>query len=318
LHLTKPEVGDDDTWKEIGWLGQIGEALHNYFVPRIAERLKEMGFHVSVECSNEDGKFDRTLFGVEFDAKIDLLATNSEATIVFDFKFVHPNVVYTANFPAHRRQVAIYAALAHADYAVLYYVDRTNPTRYNTIVFNAEEIVEILQTEVLPFVNTVKEALSNPEKAEQILPKYSPQNYPCKFKSREGDATCPFYRYCHGRVENTSTLIRISGDPEIANKVSLLVNEYIKVTRTINEVEEELRPLLERQKELKGMLCELLPHNETVTTEEGSLVVKRIVQRRLDTDAVKSLLKQINIEAPMKEIVSYQIQIVKGGENNGG
>ena len=301
LHLTKPEVGDPWAWKDLGWLGQLGEALHDYFVKRYAEALEELGYRTETEV-----EIHKEHEGIVWDARIDLIARKDDTTLVYDFKFVSPNIVYTANFPAHQRQIAIYASLVDAHAAVLVYVDRTNPTRYNQIVFSGQDL-EYIQDEAWAFVRFTNNLAQNPEVMDDIKPPYSPNAYPCKFATREGVAYCPFYRYCHGNHKPADTLMTIAGDPRIAQQLKEIISAYIDITNAINEVEAELTPLKKKQEALKAQLIELLPPNQTVETDEGSVMVKQIQQQRLDTEAAKQIFQSLGIDIPVKTVVMNQI-----------
>jgi hypothetical protein len=301
LHLTKPEVGDPWAWKDLGWLGQLGEALHNYFVQRYAEALKEHGYETQTEV-----EINEQLGEVLWDARIDLIARKDNKTIIYDFKFVSPSVVYTANFPAHQRQIAIYSSLVDAHAAVLVYVDRTNPTRYNQIVFTDQDLIRI-QTEAWSFVRFTKSLLRNPEMMDKVRPPYPPNTYPCKFATKEGIAYCPFYKYCHGNSKPADTLMTIAGDPTVAGQLKSLISAYIDITNAINEVEAELTPLKKKQESLKAQLIELLPPNQPVETDEGSILVKQIQQQRLDTDAAKQIFQSLGVDIPVKTVVMNQI-----------
>lgn len=309
FRITQPENGNPLSWRDIGWLGQIGQALHEYFVPKVAKLLEEEGWDVQVEVP-----VTATLFGVTWDARIDLLAKKDDKVVVYDFKFVSPSVVSTANYPSHRRQIAIYAALVQASHAVLYYVDRTNPTRYSTVIFTDEDIVQILQEEVFPFVTTVKNALQNSDRYDEILPRYRADSYPCKFVTREGTALCYFYHICHPNSTARNELIATAGDPTVASRLEELINNYIKVTHIIDEVEQELQPYREQQKLLRAQLIELLPPDRTYETHYGTIQIKRIIQHRLDTTLAKSLLEAHNIVPPMKAVEVTQIIVNKAGE----
>jgi hypothetical protein len=309
FHLTRPSEGDTLAWKEIGWLGQLGEALHDYFVKRYAEALKELGYETEMEV-----EVHKELGEVPWDARIDLIARKDGKTIVYDFKFVSPSVVYTANFPVHQRQIAIYASLVDAHAAVLVYVDRTNPTRINHIVFDDQDLIKI-QTEAWSFVRFVKSLLRNPDMLDKVQPPYSPNAYPCKFTSKEGVAHCPFYRLCHGNTPVSDTLLDIAGDPNIANQLHQLITNYIEITNAINEVEAELTPLQKQRDMLKSQLIELLPADKPVNTKYGTLVVKQIEQKRLDTQAAKDIFKSLGVEPPIKVVLSHQIVVSLGGEN---
>lgn len=303
LHLTKPEVGDPWAWKDLGWLGQIGEALHDYFVKRYAEALEELGYQTETEV-----EINTVVGEVKWDARIDLIARKDYKTIVYDFKFVSPSIVYTANFPAHQRQIAIYSSLVDAHAAVLVYVDRTNPTRYNYIVFTDQDLIKI-QTEAWEFVRFTKSLLRNPDMMDRVRPPYSPNTYPCKFATREGVAYCPFYRYCHGNSKPADTLMTVAGDPAIAKQIKELISAYIDITNAINEVEAELTPLRKKQEALKAQLVELLPPNQTVETDEGSIMVKQIQQQRLDTEAAKQIFQSLGMDIPTKTVVVNQIML---------
>ena len=294
-------MGDPWAWKDLGWLGQVGEALHDYFVRRYAEALEDLGYQTQTEV-----EIHEELGEVLWDARIDLIARKDDTTLVYDFRFVSPSIVYTANFPAHQRQIAIYAALVNANAAILVYVDRTNPTRYNQIVFSGQDFAQI-QAEAWAFVRFTNSLLRNPEVMDEIKPPYSPNAYPCKFATREGVAYCPFYRYCHGNHKPADTLMTIAGDPSIAQQLKEIISAYIDITNAINEVEVELTPLKKKQEALKAQLIELLPPNEMVETEEGSIMVKQIQQQRLDTDTAKQIFQSLGIDIPVKTVVMNQI-----------
>jgi hypothetical protein len=99
----------------------------------------------------------------------------------------------------------------------------------------------------------------------------------------------------------------IAGDPGIAQQLKEIISAYIDITNAINEVEVELTPLKKKQEALKAQLIELLPPNEMVETEEGSIMVKQIQQQRLDTDTAKQIFQSLGIDIPVKTVVMNQI-----------
>jgi len=304
FHLASPELGDPYSWRELAWLGEIGKALHNHFLPQFAEILREEGYEVNVEMEVRGWIAGMFIRGIA-----DIVAFKDGQPIVFDLKFLHPAAIHSEPHLHHRRQICVYAFLLNADRAMLVYCDRTNPNNVVLHEFNYQQILDTINEEVKPFLERVRTALE--AQSPDLLPIFSPRNYPCLFRTREGTAFCPFYATCHGEPAPLSPPQQTLAEP-----FREIVANYIETINTIKAVEAELKPLREHAEMLKSQLEQLLTPNQPLTFGNYRVTLKQVTQQRLDTNAARELLAEHNLPVPIKEVTvtSIFVQEVNNGE----
>lgn len=290
LHLKAPSKGDASLMSPLKPRMVAGIALHKSIVPSVAEMYRSQGWTVYEEVSVQG-----TIEGLEVHGYADLVVTKENEAAVIDLKFVLPRAVRAGGFAHHFKQVAVYCHLLDIPHAFLYYI-ATDLLSSSIITLEANALAKHFE-DARALLRQVADAIETGEPPITL----NANDYPCRWRTFQGEALCPFYRFCHGEP--------LIAEQRLDDEVYDLVARYLQVRRACEEAEQNIQPLIAEKEDLERVLKVALVPAKIYETGMGKLRLIKEERHYVDTKAVKEIAKSLGLSLPERISVAYKFEV---------